>query len=59
MQQGKDSKGQFIRKGEVERKVRSIRLTDNAWHLLGEKASSYNMNRADFLEALLAKQIEW
>lgn len=59
MQKGKDSKGQFIRKGEVERKVRSIRLTDDTWYLLGEKASSCNMNRADFLEALLAKQIEW
>lgn len=59
MEQPKNSKGQFAKKGNVERKVRTVRLTDEAWNILEEKASQHQMNRADFLEALTRNQVNW
>lgn len=59
MQQEKNSKGQFTKKGETDRKVRSIRLTDETWKILGQKADEYSLNRADFLEALASGKIGW
>jgi len=58
-EQEKDDKGHFMRKSDSERKIRSIRATDNTWNLLGDKAEENDMTRADFLEALVTKQIEW
>jgi hypothetical protein len=51
--------GLFAKKGDSERKVRSIRLTDKTWDTLGEKADDKEMTRADFLEALVTGEIEW
>ncbi len=55
----RDEHGLFKYKGNSERKVRSIRLTDETWETLGEKAEDNDMTRADFLEALATGQIEW
>ncbi len=59
LEQEKNDKGQFIRKSDSERKIRSIRATDETWNLLGDKAEENDMTRADFLEALVTGQIEW
>jgi len=59
MEQPKNTRGQFAKKGNTERQVRSIRLTDEAWNILGEKAKQHQMNRADFLEALTRNQVDW
>lgn len=58
-EQEKDDKGQFMKKSSSERKIRSIRATDETWNLLGDKAEESDMTRADFLEALVAGEIEW
>lgn len=53
MEQEKDSKGRFVRKSDSDRKIRSIRATDETWDLLGDKAEKNDMTRADYLEALV------
>ncbi|AFZ43625.1 hypothetical protein PCC7418_1434 [Halothece sp. PCC 7418] len=44
------NKGRFILKGDIPRKVRSIRLTDSTWKKLGEWANQQNVTRADIIE---------
>jgi len=55
--QEKDDRGRFSRKGLFERKVRTIRLTDSTWDFLEDKASENDMSKADFLEALANGEI--
>lgn len=43
-------KGRFTQKGEEERKVRSLRLTDSTWNTLGKWADEHNVTRADLIE---------
>lgn len=57
--QDKDERGRFARKSSSERKIRSIRTTDEVWKLLGEKAEENEMTRADFLEALVNEDVVW
>lgn len=57
--QDKDDKGQFKRKSNSERQVRSIRATNEVWNLLGDKAEENDMTRADFLEALVNEEVVW
>ena len=57
--QDRNKLGWYTRKGETERKVRSIRLTDKTWDTLEEKAADHEMSKADFLEALVAGEIKW
>ena len=57
--QDKDDKGRFTNKSNSERKIRSIRATDETWNLLGDKAEKNDMTRADFLEALVTGKVEW
>lgn len=59
MEQDKDERGRFAAKGKVIRSVRSIRLTDQCWEILGEKAEDNDMSKADYLEALATGEIEW
>jgi hypothetical protein len=59
MEQDKDERGRFVVKGEVARLVRSIRLTDQCWKILGEKAEDNDMSKADYLEALVRGEINW
>jgi len=58
-EQEKDDRGRFTSKSSSERKIRSIRATDETWNLLGDKAEENDMTRADFLEALVTGQVEW
>lgn len=57
--QDRNALGWFARKGSSERKIRSIRLTDETWNFLGEKADDNDMTKADFLEAIAAGEIKW
>ncbi|NES73975.1 MAG: ribbon-helix-helix domain-containing protein [Okeania sp. SIO2D1] len=50
MEQGRDDLGRFSSKSETFRKVRSIRLTDSTWELLGKLAEERGVTRADLLE---------
>lgn len=58
-EQQKDDKGRFTNKSTCERKIRSIRATDETWNLLGDRAEENDMTRADFLESLVTGQVEW
>jgi hypothetical protein len=51
--------GKFAAKGDAIRAVRSIRLTDNTWHLLGDRADENDMSKADYLEGLFSGEIDW
>ena len=57
--QERNDGGKFAAKGDAVREVRSIRLTDNTWHLLGDKADELDITKADYLEGLFSGQIEW
>lgn len=48
--QSRNKKGQFENKSETERKVRSIRATDDVWQKFGEMAKQQGITRADLLE---------
>lgn len=51
--------GKFAAKGIENRTVRSIRATNSTWNILEEKASEQDMTKADYLEALVAGEIDW
>lgn len=57
--QERNDKGEFIKKGNLERLTRSIRLSDQTWNLLQDKADENDMSRADFLESLASGEIDW
>lgn len=57
--QDRTDHGLFAKKGNSVRVVRTIRLTDETWNLLGEKADENDMSRADFLESLASGEIDW
>lgn len=48
--QGRDKKGRFGSKTKDGRKVRSMRVGDEAWDRLGKKASERGITRADLIE---------
>lgn len=49
-QQEKDRYGRFLHKSDDYRRVRSIRVTDEAWEKLGEIAEKLSITRADLIE---------
>ena len=49
----RDLKGKFINKSDSERKVRSIRATDDVWKRFGELAEERGITRADLLEKIV------
>ena len=51
--QSRDDQGRFINKSESERRVRSIRATDETWKIFGEIASQRSITRADLLEEMM------
>ena len=57
--QDRGDRGRFAAKGDAVRAVRSIRLTDDAWKSLGQKADDQDMTRADYLEALTSGEVDW
>lgn len=48
--QGRDKKGRFGSKTKDGRKVRSMRVGDEAWDRLGKMASYQGITRADLIE---------
>ena len=58
-EQDRTGHGWFAKKGNSVRSVRTIRLTDETWNLLGEKADENDMSKADFLESLASGEIDW
>jgi uncharacterized protein (DUF3084 family) len=48
----RDTLGKFVPKSEAPRKIRSINLTDDAWHWLAAVAKKAGVSRNDYLEAL-------
>ena len=51
--QSRNQKGQFQNKSEAQRKIRSIRATDNVWQEFGEIAKQQGVTRADLLEEII------
>ena len=51
--QGRDRKGRFGSKSESERKVRSIRTTDEVWQKASDIAKELGITRADFYEQMI------
>ena len=49
----RNQKGQFQNKSETERKVCSIRATDDVWQKFGEIAKQQGITRADLLEEII------
>lgn len=49
-QQGRDEAGHFAAKSDEIRNVRSLRLTDTTWEILGKLANERCITRADLLE---------
>ena len=46
-------KGQFINKSDSDRRVRSIRVTDEVWKKFGQMAAQQSITRADLLEEIV------
>lgn len=50
-------KGKFVAKSSEHRLVRSLRLTDSAWDVLGQQADSRCITRADLIEYWVSQKI--
>ena len=55
--QSRNKKGQFDRKSTKNRKVHSIRVTDEIWEKFGQMASERSITRADLLEQIVNNNI--
>ena len=53
MVQQRNQRGQFTNKSNSERRVRSIRVTDEVWDKFGEMAIQQGITRADLLEEIV------
>lgn len=53
----RDAQGKFALKNDEHRSVRSLRLTDTTWSVLGVKAESLSLTRADFLEQMVRSNV--
>lgn len=49
----RNDKGRYNRKGDSNRSVRSIRVTDSYWERMGEIAEENDITRGDLLEKLI------
>ena len=56
-EQGRTEGGKFARKSDEPRRVRSIRLTDVTWKVLGAVATQRGITRADLIEKLVEEGI--
>ena len=52
----RDIQGKFALKNDDYRQVRSVRLTDETWKVLGIAAECLGMSRADYLEQLIREK---
>ena len=53
----RDIQGKFALKDDDYRQVRSLRLTDKTWKVLGRKAEGFGMTRADYLEEMVKNNL--
>ena len=51
--QNRDNRGQYINKSDINRQVRSIRVTDEIWEKFGKMAAQRSITRADLLEEIV------
>lgn len=51
--QGRNKKGQFGNKSESNRKVRSMRVSDEVWDKAGRLAKERGITRADLFEEMI------
>ncbi len=58
MSQNRSESGKFELKGSEPRVLRSIRLTDHCWQVLGEVADDRGCSRSDILEELAENNFE-
>lgn len=49
----RDIQGKFTLKSDDYRQVRSVRLTDETWKIMGIAAECLGMSRSDYLEQLM------
>lgn len=56
MDQPRSRTGKFVLKGEEERKVRTVRLTDSLWNKLGKEADKRCITRTELIEELLSQE---
>jgi hypothetical protein len=56
-EQGRTEGGKFASKSDEPRHVRSIRLTDSTWEVLGAIAIQRGITRADLLEQLVEEGV--
>ena len=49
----RNCRGQFTNKSDSDRRVRSIRVTDDVWEKFGEMAAERCITRADLLEEVV------
>ena len=54
--QAKDKRGRFTNKSNSDRKVRSIRATNQVWDKFGEQADKQRITRADLLEEIFSHE---
>ena len=52
----RDTLGKFTPKSEAPRKIRSVNLTDDAWHWLATVAEKAGVSRNDYLEGLASSK---
>lgn len=53
----RDIQGKFALKDDDYRQVRSLRLTDKTWKVLGRTAEGFGMTRADYLEEMVKNNL--
>ena len=51
--QQRNQRGQFTNKSDSERRIRSIRVTDQVWEKFGKMAIQQGITRADLLEEII------
>ena len=56
-EQGRTEGGKFAPKSDEPRHIRSIRLTDKTWDVLGVMAAQRGITRADLLEELVEEGV--
>jgi hypothetical protein len=53
----RDTQGKFALKDDAARQVRSVRLTDQAWKILGINAECLGMTRSDYLSYVISESL--
>ena len=57
VQMQRDEYGKFVTKSGEHRAVRSLRLSDTTWSVMGEMAEELSLTRADLLEQMFSSKL--